>query len=115
MNVDQQYKVRYKFEGTCCKGVTFVIKAFNYIRASGKMCVSFCLEDIEFEGGCAANLKAIARLMNGRMIYGGRLALFDEIECGSKGTSCPAQFQKCVNEVIDSILDKMEEKENADF
>ena len=32
-----------------------------------------------------------------------------------KGGVALAQFQKCVNEVIDSILDKMEEKENADF
>ena len=109
MDVDQQYKVRCKFEGTCCKGVTFTIKAFNYISASGKMCVSFRLEDIEFDGGCAANLKAFARLLDGRMIYGRRMAFFDDIECGDKGTSCPAQFQRCVNEVIDRILDKTEE------
>ena len=109
MNVDQQYKVSCKFEGTCCKGVTFTIKAFNYISARGKMCVSFCLEHIGFYGGCAANLKAIARLMEGRMIYGRRMAFFDDIECGDKGTSCPAQFQKCVNDVIDNILEKTEE------
>ena len=113
MNVDQQYKVRCKFEGTCCKGVNFTIKAFNYISASGKMCVSFSLEDIMFDGGCAANLKAIARLMNGHMIYGRRMAFFDDIECGDKGTSCPAQFQKCVNDVIDRILEKTEEKEKC--
>ena len=109
MNDDQLHKVRCMFEGTCCKGVTFTIKAFNYISASGRMCVSFCLEDIMFDGGCAANLKAIARLMSGRMIYGRRMAFFDDIECGDKGTSCPAQFQKCVNEVIDKILEKKEE------
>lgn len=113
MNVDQQYRVNGKFEGTCCKGVTFTIKAFNYISARGNMCVSFCLEDIMFDGGCAANLKAIARLMSGRMIYGRRMAFFDDIECGDKGTSCPAQFQKCVNEVIDRILEKTEEKEKC--
>ena len=73
-----------KFDGMCCKCVTFVIKALNYISAMGKMCVSFCLDDIEFDGGCAANLKAIARLMNGRMIYGRRMAFFDDIECEKK-------------------------------
>lgn len=113
MNDDQLHKVMCRFDGTCCKGVTFTIRAYSYISASGRMCVSFCLEDIEFDGGCAANLKAIARLMNGRMIYGRRLAYFDDIECGDKGTSCPAQFQKCVNDVIDRILEKTEEKEKC--
>ncbi len=68
----------YLTTGTCCRKIS--------VKLDGKI-----IEDLEFDGGCNGNLKAVKRLVLGHSI--------DEIIpilrgnlCKNKGTSCADQL-----------------------
>lgn len=74
---------------------------FDYIpRGVCSRKISFDIENgiisnVEFEGGCNGNLKAVSKLVNGKTareiadVLGGN-------QCGFKGTSCADQLAKAV-------------------
>lgn len=77
-------RYEYKTQNTCAQIIRFDIEG-NVIR------------NIEFEGGCNGNLKAIAKLLDGSTV--------EEIEeklqgntCGRRPTSCTDQLAKAVRE-----------------
>jgi uncharacterized protein (TIGR03905 family) len=75
-------RFRYRNEGTCSSGVSFVI-------AEGK------IFDVEFEGGCSGNLRGISSLVDG-MELGEVLRRLSGIRCGDKVSSCPDQLAKAI-------------------
>lgn len=57
-----------------------------------------CLGNVIFTGGCNGNLKGIAALAKGRDIDS-VISTLRGIECGNKGTSCPDQLARALEEI----------------
>lgn len=55
--------------------------------------------NVLFTGGCNGNLKGIAALVEG-MNYQDVISKLENITCGHKSTSCPAQFAKALKENV---------------
>jgi uncharacterized protein (TIGR03905 family) len=73
--------------GTCSKKITF-----NY--ENGKM------YNLQFEGGCPGNLKAIGKLCEGRDLK--EIAtILEGNTCGPRKTSCADQLSKAIMEVLE--------------
>lgn len=60
------------------------------------------INDIQFFGGCNGNLKGIAALAKGKTLDEIINAL-KGIRCGMKGTSCPDQLAKALEQIKDEI------------
>ena len=76
----------YKTKGTCSRQITFDIE-------NGKV------KNVAFYGGCHGNLQGISALVEG-MDAEKVVSLLKNIDCNGKGTSCPAQLAKAVQEAI---------------
>lgn len=74
--------------GVCSREITFEI-------VDGKV------HNIHFEGGCNGNGKGVAALAEGRTPEE-LIALLKDVECKTKGTSCPAQLAKALQEALES-------------
>lgn len=70
--------MEYMPKGVCSRKLNYEIK-------DGKLC------NIKFTGGCEGNLKGIAKLAEG-MTPDEVIEKLGGIDCGGKGTSCPAQL-----------------------
>ena len=57
------------------------------------------VENIEFVGGCNGNLKGIAELVKG-MDVEDVIERLEDITCGAKPTSCPAQLAEALKEIL---------------
>lgn len=55
--------------------------------------------DVKFTGGCHGNLQGIAALVKG-MDSDDVIAKLENIKCGMKNTSCPAQLAQALKEYI---------------
>ena len=55
--------------------------------------------DVQFTGGCNGNLKGISALVKG-MKADDVIEKLENIKCGMKSTSCPAQLAKALKENI---------------
>lgn len=60
------------------------------------------INSIEFFGGCNGNLKGIAALSKGKTLDE-IIASLKGITCGMKGTSCPDQLAKALEEIKDEF------------
>lgn len=56
------------------------------------------IHDIKFLGGCNGNLQGIAALSKGKKIDD-VIAVLKGINCGMKGTSCPDQLAKALEQI----------------
>ena len=56
------------------------------------------VRDVYFEGGCNGNLQGISALVKG-MKVDDVIARLEGIHCGYKGTSCPDQFARALQEL----------------
>ncbi len=80
---------------------------YNYIpRGVCARKISFDLENgvisnVEFQGGCNGNLKAIARLVEGKNAEE-IVELLSGNTCGMKGTSCADQLAKALKAASES-------------
>lgn len=72
----------YRTEGTCSAEISFAL-------VDGKV------HDVQFLNGCAGNLRAIARLVEG-LTPDDIAEKCRGIECGQRGTSCSDQLSKAV-------------------
>lgn len=81
-------KIVYTTHGTCSRVI------FLTIDDSGR------IADVSFIGGCNGNLQGICRLVKGMDAEEARRKL-DGIMCGDKGTSCPDQLAKAINEALE--------------
>lgn len=56
------------------------------------------IRQVSFEGGCDGNLQAICRLVEGRTIAE-VAAMLIGIDCDGKGTSCPDQLARALEQI----------------
>lgn len=77
-------KVEFKTWGTCARKITFKRDDENRIY------------DIEFDGGCNGNLKAVSRLCNGMKA--------EEIAAKLKGNTCGAKKTSCADQLARAVL-----------
>ena len=82
-------KYTYKTQNTCSKEITFDINE-NIIT------------NVEFNGGCPGNLKAISKLVEGMSVEEIEEKLLG-VTCGFKSTSCSDQLAKAVKKAYEEI------------
>ena len=75
---------KYKPEGVCSMQMIFDIE--NNI-----------VNKLKIVGGCPGNTVGVSKLVEGRTIDE-VIALLKDIQCGNKGTSCPDQVAKALEE-----------------
>lgn len=76
----------YKTFGTCSRKIDFDIDENG------------CLRNVKFTGGCNGNLKGIGALVEG-MKKDEVIERLKGINCNGKGTSCPDQLAKALEEI----------------
>lgn len=77
----------YKTHGTCSSQINVEIDDDGIIK------------NVEIVGGCAGNTKGIEKLVKGRNAK--EVAdLLRGTPCGMRGTSCPDQLAKAIDEMI---------------
>lgn len=81
----------YKTSGTCSTQITVDINESNKT-----------INSVKFLGGCNGNLKGISSLVKGRPIDEVIQAL-SGIQCGFKGTSCPDQLAKALENIEEKL------------
>ena len=75
-------KFTYKTNGVCSRSIDIEIEDNTVV-------------DVSFMGGCNGNLKGIAALVKG-MNIDDVIVKLEDIKCGFKNTSCPAQLAKAL-------------------
>ena len=76
----------YKTKGTCSQKIFFDIED-NKVK------------NVQFVGGCNGNLQGIAALVEGQPAED-VIQKLRGINCNGKGTSCPDQLAKAIDEVL---------------
>ncbi len=76
----------YRTKGVCAMQIQFDLE-------DGKV------KNVQFMGGCNGNTQGVARLAEGRDAKE-LVEILSGIKCGFKGTSCPDQLAKAIQEVI---------------
>lgn len=74
----------YKTKGTCSREIHFDI-------------VDNKVTNVTFVGGCAGNTAGISKLVEGMSVEE-VIKRLKGVKCGSKGTSCPDQLAKALEE-----------------
>lgn len=72
----------YKTRGTCSRVINF--------DSDGKT-----VHNVSFIGGCNGNLQGISKLVEGMEVES-VIKMLSGIDCGGRGTSCPAQLAEAV-------------------
>lgn len=80
----------YKPTGVCSRQINIEISD------DGK------INDISFIGGCNGNLKGISALAKGRTPEE-VIGVLKGIQCGFKGTSCPDQLARALEEIEEEL------------
>ncbi len=80
----------YKTHGTCSRQITVDVNDDGVIN------------DVEFYGGCNGNLQGISALVKGRKIDD-VIPVLKGIDCNFKGTSCPDQLAKALEEIKNEL------------
>lgn len=79
-------QVTYTTKGVCSRKIIFTVN--NGIITS-----------LAFQGGCSGNLQGIGRLVEG-MAVKDVIARLKGLDCGGKGTSCPDQLAKALEDML---------------
>lgn len=76
----------YKTRGTCSRQINFEI-------------VNGVVRNVEFYSGCDGNLQGISSLVEGLPVTE-VIKKLKGIDCGGRGTSCPDQLAKALEEAM---------------
>lgn len=76
---------KYRPVGVCSMEITIEIEGDT-------------IQSVNFLGGCAGNTKGVASLIAGMKIDEA-IRRLKGIDCGGKGTSCPDQLSKALEEI----------------
>ena len=76
----------YKPKGVCAAKITFALD-------NGR------ISNVHFHGGCGGYSKAASNLLEG-MEVNDAVTRLENVTCGNRGTSCPAQFAKALKEAV---------------
>lgn len=82
----------YKTKGTCSREIL--------INIDGDQ-----VQDVKFVGGCSGNTQAISSLVRGMKIKD-VINKCKEIDCGGRGTSCPDQLARALEEIENKRFSK---------
>ncbi len=82
----------YRTKGTCSKEIHFDVKNNK-------------LTDVKFVGGCNGNLRGIGVLVE-NMDLDEVIEKLQDVRCGDKNTSCPAELAKAVKEYKENQIVK---------
>lgn len=77
----------YKTKGVCSQKIELTIE-------------DEIIQSVKFLGGCNGNLKGIAKLVEG-MRPEDVIEKLQDIKCGFKNTSCPAQLAEALKEYLE--------------
>ena len=77
----------YKTKGVCAQGIEFEIDNNKKVH------------NIKFTGGCSGNTQGVARLVEG-MDVNEAISRMKGIDCNGRGTSCPDQLAKALEQAI---------------
>ena len=80
----------YNTTGTCARQILLDINDDKTVNS------------VEFVGGCNGNLQGIAALVKGKKIDD-IISSLKGIDCNFKGTSCPDQLAKALEEVKEEL------------
>ena len=80
----------YNTTGTCARQILLDINDDKTVNS------------VEFVGGCNGNLQGIAALVKGKKIDD-VISSLKGIDCNFKGTSCPDQLAKALEEVQEEL------------
>ena len=80
----------YNTTGTCARQILLDINDDKTVNS------------VEFVGGCNGNLQGIAALVKGKKIDD-VISSLKGIDCNIKGTSCPDQLAKALEEVKEEL------------
>lgn len=80
----------YNTRGTCARQILLDINDDDTINS------------VEFVGGCNGNLQGIAALVKGKKIDD-VISSLKGIDCNFKGTSCPDQLAKALEEIKEEL------------
>jgi len=78
-------RLHYKTSGTCSRYIDLEIE-------------DGIIKSVEFEGGCSGNTQGVAKLVTG-MDAAEAAKRLSGIKCGFKGTSCPDQLAKAIEQL----------------
>ena len=78
-------EISYKTKGVCSR--TIFIEVEDDI-----------VKSVRFDGGCNGNTQGVATLVQG-MRVDAVIAKLENIKCGFKGTSCPAQLAEALKTI----------------
>ncbi|AKN31968.1 hypothetical protein Ccar_14295 [Clostridium carboxidivorans P7] len=78
--------IEYKTKGVCSTKIQFMIK-------------DDILKDVVFTSGCNGNLSGISKLVQGMKVED-VINKLENIECGEKNTSCPAQLAEALKQQL---------------
>lgn len=76
---------QYTPKGVCSRSIQFSVE-------------DGIITDVKFSGGCNGNLKGISALVKG-MEVDEVINRLENIRCGFKDTSCPAQFAQALKSI----------------
>ena len=77
-------KLHYKTSGTCARAIDLEVE-------------DGIIKYVSFDGGCNGNTQGVARLVEGMKIDD-VIDRLDDIKCGFRNTSCPAQLAEALKE-----------------
>ena len=83
--------IQYETRGTCSKLIDVTADENNIIQ------------QVFFLGGCNGNLQGVSQLVRGQHIDD-VIKKLDGIRCGTKGTSCPDQLCRALEQLKDAPL-----------
>lgn len=78
--------INYKTKGVCSRQINVEVE--NGI-----------VKNVEFVGGCSGNTQGVARLAKGMKVKD-VIELLKDVDCGGRGTSCPAQLAKALEQSL---------------
>ena len=82
--------MEYTTKGTCSRKILFEVE-------DGKV------HNVQFVGGCNGNTQGVARLVEG-MDVNEAISRMKGIDCNGRGTSCPDQLAKALEQAIQKEL-----------
>ncbi len=78
--------INYKTKGVCSRQINVEVE-------------DGIVKNVEFVGGCSGNTQGVARLAKGMKVKD-VIELLKDVDCGGRGTSCPAQLAKALEQSL---------------
>ena len=78
--------INFKTKGVCARQINVEVE-------------DGIVKNVEFVGGCSGNTQGVARLAKGMKVTD-VIKLLKDVDCGGRGTSCPAQLAQALEESL---------------